>query len=80
MQVKLSGVISISVEDESLFDGQPLPVSFMCEVDEDSLEFADAKVQLNFSVPVELSISEDEWSRAVGEVLARAIHSPSSSS
>jgi len=79
MQVKLSGVISISVEDESLFDGQPLPVSFVCEVDEDSVDFSDAKVQLNFNVPVELSISEDEWSRAVGEVLARALHAAPSS-
>ena len=74
MQVNLNGVISISVEDEWLFDGQPLPVSFVCELSEDAVNFDESgKVKMNFNVPVELCISEDEWQRAVGEVLARAI-------
>lgn len=73
MQIKLSGVISISVEDEQLFGGQPLPVSFLCDVSEDVVEFEDGKVKMHFSVPVELCVSEDEWSRAVGEILARAL-------
>ncbi len=77
MNVTLTGTIAITVEDESLFDGQPLPVSFVCQLTEDSVGFEDGKVKMNFTVPVELCISEDEWSRAVGEVLARAIHASS---
>ena len=78
MNVTLNGVISISVEDEWLFDGQPLPVSFVCELAEDTVRFEDGKVKMSFNVPVELAITEEEWSRAVGEVLARALYSPSS--
>ncbi len=73
MQVNLNGVISISVEDEWLFDGQPLPVSFVCDCTEETVEFDGDKVKLNFNVPVELAIAENEWSRAVGELLARAL-------
>lgn len=75
VQIKLNGLISISVEDEKLFRGESLPVSFVCDVDEDTVLFEDGKVKMNFSVPVELCVSEDEWSRAVGEVLARALQS-----
>jgi hypothetical protein len=73
MQVTLSGVISICVEDEWLFDGQPLPLSFVCDFTEDTVAFEDGKAKMHFSVPVELSISEAEWSRAVGEVIARKL-------
>jgi hypothetical protein len=73
MRLTLNGMISISVEDESLFDGQPLPVSFVCDLTEETVTFENGKVKMNFSVPVELCISDDEWSRAVGEVLARAL-------
>ena len=78
MNVTLNGVISVSVEDEWLFDGQPLPVSFVCELSEESVRFEDGKVKMGFTVPVELAISEQEWSRAVGEVIARALYSASS--
>lgn len=77
MNVTLTGTIAITVEDETLFDGQPLPVSFVCQLTEDSVSFEGGKVKMNFHVPVELCISEDEWSRAVGEVLARAIQASS---
>ncbi|HVL80430.1 MAG TPA: hypothetical protein VM840_02420 [Actinomycetota bacterium] len=77
MNVTLNGVISVSVEDEWLFDGQPLPVSFVCDLSEDTVRFEDGKVKMSFSVPVELAISEEEWSRAVGEVLARAVYTGS---
>lgn len=73
MQVTLSGVISICFEDEWLFDGQPLPLSFVCDFDENTVTFEDGKAKMQFSVPVELAISEAEWSRAVGEILARKI-------
>lgn len=73
MKIKMSGVISVSVEDEWLFDGQPLPVSFVCDFTEETADFDGERVKLNFNVPVELAIAENEWSRAVGEVLARAI-------
>ena len=79
MQVTLSGVISICIEDEWLFDGQPLPLSFVCEFAEDSVTFEDGKAKMQFTVPVELSISEAEWSRAIGEVLARKICEASAS-
>lgn len=77
MQIKLNGLISISVEDEKLFRGESLPVSFVCEVDDESVLFDDDKVKMNFNVPVELCVSEDEWSRAVGEALARALQESS---
>lgn len=77
MQIKLNGLISISVEDEELFRGESLPVSFVCDAEDDSVVFEDGAVKLNFNVPVELSVSEDEWSRAVGEVLARALRESS---
>lgn len=73
MQVTLSGVISVCVEDEWLFDGQPLPLSFVCEFTEDTVSFDEGKAKMHFNVPVELSISEAEWSRAIGEVLARKL-------
>lgn len=73
MQIKLNGLISISVEDEKLFRGESLPVSFVCDVEDESVVFADGKVMLNFNVPVQLCVSEDEWSRAVGEALAQAL-------
>lgn len=79
MQVTLSGVISVSVEDEWLFDGQPLPLSFVCELNEESVSFGEGKARMQFSVPVELAISEAEWSRAVGEVLARKLLEPTPS-
>ncbi len=77
MDVTLNGVISISVCDEWLFDGQPLPVSFVCELSEESLRFEDGKVKMSFTVPVELAVGDDEWSRAMGEVLARVLYSTS---
>jgi hypothetical protein len=73
MQVTLSGVISICIEGEWLFDGQPLPLSFVCQLDENMVGFEDGKAKMQFTVPVELAISEAEWSRAVGEVLAKSI-------
>lgn len=77
MRVTLNGTLSITVEDETLFDGQPLPVSFVCDIGAEGVEFEQGKVRLNFRVPVELCVSEEEWSRAVGEVLARALQSSS---
>lgn len=73
MKVTLSGLISVSIEGEWLFDGQPLPLTFVCELDEQGITFADGKAKMQFTVPVELAIGEDEWSRAIGEVLAKSI-------
>lgn len=73
MQVTMSGAISISFEDEWLFDGQPLPLTFVCELTPEDVVFEDGKARMRFSVPVELSIGEGEWSRAVGELLARKL-------
>ncbi len=70
MKVGLSGVVSLQLEEEWLFDGQPVPVSFVCDLPDDGVTFSDGRATLSFSVPVELALSEDEWSRAVGEVLA----------
>lgn len=78
MQIKLNGLISISIEDEKLFHGESLPVSFVCDVEDESLAFEDDKVKMNFDVPVELCVSEDEWSRAIGEALARALQESAS--
>lgn len=72
MQIKLTGEVSVSVEDEALFDGHKLPVTFVCDLTEQTLHFEDGRVKMSFSVPVELALAEEEWSRAVGEVLARA--------
>ena len=78
MDVTLNGVISISIEDEWLFEGQPLPVSFVCELNEETVRFEDGKAKLSFNVPVELAIAESEWSRAVGELLAKAVYAEAS--
>ena len=72
MDIKLTGEVSVSVEDETLFSGHKLPVTFVCEVTEQALKFEGGRVKMSFSVPVELALAEEEWSRAVGEVLARA--------
>lgn len=73
MQITLSGAISICLEGEWLFEGQPLPLTFVCELEEENVVFEDAKAKMQFTVPVELAITEDEWSRAVGEILAKKI-------
>ncbi len=73
MKLRLNGVLSVTVEDESLFDGQPLPVSFECEVEQATLVFEDGKVRFDFRIPAQLSLPEAEWSRALGEVLARSL-------
>lgn len=78
MDVTLNGVISISIEDEWLFDGQPLPVSFVCELNPEAVRFEDGKAKMSFTVPVELAISEQEYSRAVGELLAKAVYAEAS--
>jgi hypothetical protein len=72
MEIKLSGEVSVTVEDEALFDGHKLPVTFVCEITEKTLSFEGGKVKMSFSVPVELALAEEEWSRAIGEVFARA--------
>lgn len=72
MKVKLIGEVSVSVEDESLFEGHKLPVSFVCDLDDETLSFENERVKMSFQVPVELALADAEWSRAVGEILARA--------
>ncbi len=73
MRVVLNGALSVSVEDEALFGGQSVPVSFVCKVEADTINFEADKVRMSFNVPVEMTVGEHEWSRALGEVLARAL-------
>lgn len=73
MKITLSGAISINVEGEWLFEGQALPLELVCNIEDSGLTFEDDKAKLRFTVPVELAVGEQEWSRAVGEVLARSI-------
>jgi ABC-type antimicrobial peptide transport system permease subunit len=44
--------VSVCISDEWLFDGQPLPVSFVCELEEHTVGFEEGKAKMSFSVPV----------------------------
>lgn len=71
MKVTLAGNLSLQIEDEWLFDGRAVPVVLKTTVRDEDVSFEDGKAQVTLDVPVELKISEAEWSRAMGEVIAR---------
>jgi hypothetical protein len=71
MRVTFAGNLSLQLEDEWLFDGRAVPVLLKAEINEEEISFEDGKARINVDVPIDLKISEREWSRAVGEVLAR---------
>jgi len=71
MRVVFAGNLSLQIEDEWLYDGRTVPVVLKAEVDDDAVQFEDGKARIRVDVPVDLKISEKEWSRAVGEILAR---------
>ncbi len=73
MRVMLKGALSVGVEHEALFGGQTVPVSFVCKIEADTISFEADKVRMSFNVPVEMMVGEHEWSRPLGEVLARAL-------
>lgn len=76
MRVTFAGNLSLQLEDEWLFDGRAVPVLLKADVDEEAITFEDGKARINVDVPIDLKISETEWSRAVGEVLARWLRRP----
>lgn len=71
LRVTLSGSLSLQVEDEWLFEGRAVPVLLRTVVAEEGVVFVDNKAHLTIDVPVDLKISEREWSRAIGELIAR---------
>ncbi len=71
MRVTFAGNLALQLEDEWLYDGRSVPVVLKAEIDEDSITFEGGKARIRVDVPVDLKISEREWSRAVGELLAR---------
>ncbi|HVE91509.1 MAG TPA: hypothetical protein VNE62_04275 [Actinomycetota bacterium] len=71
MRVTFAGSLSMQIEDEWLYDGRAVPVVLKAEIDEDVISFEDGRARLRLDLPIDLKISEQEWSRAVGEVLAR---------
>ncbi len=71
MRVTFAGNLSLQLEDEWLFDGRAVPVLLKAEINEEEISFEDGKARIAVDVPIDLKISEREWSRAVGEVLAR---------
>ena len=71
MRVTFAGNISLQLEDEWLYDGRAVPVVLKAEVDEEDIAFEDGRARLCVDVPIDLKISEREWSRAMGEVIAR---------
>ena len=76
MRVSLSGHLSLQIEDEPLYDGRSVPVLLKAEVEEQEISFSNGKARIRVDVPVDLKISEHEWSRAVGEILARSFRQP----
>jgi hypothetical protein len=71
MRVTLGGNLALQLEDEWLYDGRSVPVVLKAEVNLDEITFSEGKARIRVDVPVDLKISEEEWSRAVGEALAR---------
>lgn len=71
MRVTFAGNLSLQLEDEWLYDGRSVPVVLKAEVDEEAISFEDGRARIRVDVPVDLKISEREWSRAVGEAIAR---------
>lgn len=71
MRVTFTGKLSLQIEDEWLYEGRSVPVVLKAEVDDPALAFEDGRTRIRIDVPVDLKISEREWSRAVGEVIAR---------
>ncbi|HVE92456.1 MAG TPA: hypothetical protein VNE62_09200 [Actinomycetota bacterium] len=83
MELTLNGMVSVRIDDEWLFEAKPLPVSFECELAEENVRFENGKAKMSFMIPVELSVPEEEWSRVVGELLAKMLYAgagPDSSS
>lgn len=75
MRVELRGWVSVDLDGEQLFEGEALPVRFVNDVDDDQIDLRDEAVKLRFSVPVELDVADDEWLRAVAEVMVRHLSS-----
>ena len=71
MRVTFAGNLSLQLEDEWLYDGRAVPVVLKADVEEEDIVFEDGRARLCVDVPIDLKISEKEWSRAVGEALAR---------
>lgn len=71
MRVTFTGKLSLQIEDEWLYEGRSVPVVLKAEVTEDAVSFEDGRARLRVDVPVDLKVSEGEWSRAVGEAIAR---------
>lgn len=71
MRVTFTGKLSLQIEDEWLYEGRSVPVVLKADVTEDDITFEDGRARLRLDVPVDLKVSEQEWSRAVGEAIAR---------
>jgi hypothetical protein len=71
MRITFAGNLSLQLEDEWLYDGRSVPVVLKAEVSEEDITFDGGRARIRVDIPVDLKISEREWSRAVGEALAR---------
>lgn len=71
MRLTFTGKLSLQIEDEWLYEGRTVPVVLKAEVEEGDIAFEDGRARLRLDVPVDLKVSEHEWSRAVGEIIAR---------